>query len=157
MPAALCGDRHQAISLPDGRLLIQFRDLTPSKKPSSINSPTEGDWVGWVGRWEDLEKGSEGEYRLRLKDNRNGWDTAYPAAELLPDGTLVCTSYGHFDRKEASYIRSVRFKMEETDADARKQMQGKRPIITNDMGSRELIFDPNKPDEINKRINTPAS
>lgn len=49
MPGALCGDRHQGIYLPDGRLLFQFRDNNPTNRPGSYLSPTEGDWVGWVG------------------------------------------------------------------------------------------------------------
>lgn len=56
------------------------------------------------------ENGTEGSYKIRFKDNRNGWDCAYPAAELLPDHTLVCTTYGHFDKGELPYILSVRFK-----------------------------------------------
>ena len=32
LPAALCGDRHQILPLPDGRLLVQFRDVPPTRK-----------------------------------------------------------------------------------------------------------------------------
>lgn len=98
LPAALCGDRHQILPLPDGRLLVQFRDAPPTRKKGQAASPTEGDWVAWIGRWEDLKNGTKGSYKIRFKDNRNGWDCAYPAAELLPDHTLVCTIYGHFDK-----------------------------------------------------------
>ena len=34
LPAALCGDRHQILPLPDGRLLVQFRDAPPTRKPA---------------------------------------------------------------------------------------------------------------------------
>ena len=71
-------------------LLITFRDRTPGK-----NSPTEGDWVAWVGRYSDLVEGAEGQYRLRLMDNKKGWDTCYPGLELLPCGTFVTTTYGN--------------------------------------------------------------
>ena len=66
LPAALCGDRHQILPLPDGRLLVQFRDVPPTRKKGQAASPTEGDWVGWIGRWEDLKNGTEGSYKIRF-------------------------------------------------------------------------------------------
>jgi hypothetical protein len=110
MPGSLNGDRHQGIYMPDGRLLIQFRDNTPRNRPGNEMSPTEGDWVGWVGSWNDLKNGHEGQFRIRFKDNTKGWDSTYPAAELLADGTLVCTTYGHWNKEEQPYILSFRFK-----------------------------------------------
>jgi hypothetical protein len=50
--------------------------------------------------------------------NTKGVDCAYPSIELLPDRTLVTTTYGHWNEGEAPYIVSVRFKMEELDAKA---------------------------------------
>ncbi|MCK0135701.1 sialidase family protein [Arenibacter sp. S6351L] len=110
MPGSLNGDRHQGIYMPDGRLLIQFRDNTPRNRPGNVMSPTEGDWVGWVGSWDDLKNGYEGQFRIRFKDNTKDWDSTYPTAELLPDGTLLCTTYGHWDEGEQPYILSFRFK-----------------------------------------------
>lgn len=109
LPAALTGDRHTAQYAPDGRLFISFRDTT-------LESPTKGDWVGWVGTFEDIEAGHEGQYRVRLMDNKHRWDCAYPGVEVLPDGTLVTTTYGHWDEGEKPYIVSVRFKLSELDA-----------------------------------------
>jgi len=80
-----------------------------------IWSPTEGDWIGWVGRWKDLMKGKPGQYRIRFKDNIHSWDCAYPGVELLPDGTFVVTTYGHWEKDKEPYIVSIRFKMEELD------------------------------------------
>ena len=111
LPAALTGDRHQLIYTPDGRIFASSRDTTHV-------SSTKGDWVGWVGTYEDLVEGREGQYRVRLMDNTKGSDCAYPAIELLPDGTIVCTTYGHWTKGEQPYIASVRFKMEELDAKA---------------------------------------
>lgn len=108
LPGSLTGDRHQAIYAPDGRLFISFRDTGPE-------SPTAGDWVGWVGTYEDIVHGREGQYRVRLMDNKHSWDTAYPALELLPDGTIVATTYGHWTEGEPPYIVSVRFKLDELD------------------------------------------
>jgi hypothetical protein len=109
LPAALTGDRHTGEYAPDGRLFISFRDTTRE-------SPTKGDWVGWVGRYEDIVEGREGQFRVRLMDNHKGADCAYPAVELLPDGTYVTTTYGHWTKGEEPYIVSVRFTMEELDA-----------------------------------------
>ncbi len=107
--AALTGDRHNAKCAPDGRLFVSFRDTTHV-------SPTKGDWVGWVGKYEDLVNGTEGQCRVRLMHNTKGGDCAYPPVEVLPDGTIVTTTYGHWVKDEPPYIVSVRFKMAELDA-----------------------------------------
>ncbi len=109
LPAALTGDRHAAVYAPDGRLFISFRDKT-------LDSPTPGDWVAWVGTFEDILKGLEGQYRVRLMDNTKGSDCAYPGVVILPDGTIVTTTYGHWTEGESPYIVSVRLKLEELDA-----------------------------------------
>lgn len=75
------------------------------------------------------ENGTEGSYKIRFKDNRNGWDCAYPAAELLPDHTLVCTTYGHFDKGELPYILSVRFKISDTDRMVKQYAGNNHPKI----------------------------
>ncbi len=112
LPNELTGDRHTCRYAPDGRLFISFRDISPKSR----KSPTEGDWVAWVGRYEDLGKGAAGQYRVRLKDNHKGADCAYPGVEVLPDGTIVSTTYGHWTPGEQPYILSVRLKLEELDA-----------------------------------------
>ena len=88
LPGSLTGDRHVAKYGPDGRLFISFRDI-PHK---GVKSPTEGDWVGWVGTYDDIVKNRDGQYRVRFKKNYNRWDCAYPGVELLPDGTFVVTT-----------------------------------------------------------------
>lgn len=113
LPAALTGDRHVAKYTPDGRLFISFRDTT-------LVSPTKGDWVGWVGKYEDIVNGAEGQYRVRIMDNTKGADCTYPGIEVLPDGAIVTTTYGHWTEGEAPYIVSVRFKLSELDAKAAK-------------------------------------
>jgi hypothetical protein len=108
LPAALTGDRHTAAFAPDGRLLISFRDTTRK-------SPTKGDWVAWVGRYEDIIAGREGQYRVRIKKNHKSSDCAYPGVEILSDGTFVLTTYGHWTPKEQPYILSVRVRLDELD------------------------------------------
>lgn len=114
LPAALTGDRHTAQYAPDGRLFISFRDTT-------LSSPTKGDWVAWVGTYDDIVEGREGQYRIRLMDNTKGADCAYPGVEVLPDGTFVTTTYGHWTAGEAPYIMSVRVHLDEIDQIANAQ------------------------------------
>jgi hypothetical protein len=111
--ASLTGDRHTGQYAPDGRLFISFRDRTHL-------SPTWGDWVAWVGTYEDIVEGREGQYRIRLMDNTRGADCAYPGVEMLPDGTVVTTTYGHWTESEQPYIVSVRLRLEELDSMAAK-------------------------------------
>ena len=84
-----------------------------------LGSPTEGDWVAWVGTYNDLLESREGEYRIRIKDNKKDWDTTYPGVELLPDGTFITTTYGHWVKGAQPYILSVRFTLDEIDSLAR--------------------------------------
>jgi hypothetical protein len=112
LPGALTGDRHTGKYAPDGRLLVSFRDMTHE-------SPTKGDWVAWVGTFDDIVAGREGQYRVRLMDNTKDADCAYPGVEVLPDGTFVLTTYGHWTAGEEPYIMSVRLRLDELDRLAR--------------------------------------
>lgn len=109
LPGALTGDRHQGTYTADGRLFVSFRDMTH-------DSPTRGDWVAWVGTYEDIVSGREGQYRVRLMDNTKGADCAYPGVIRLPDDTIVTTTYGHWTKDQSPYIVSVRLKLAELDA-----------------------------------------
>jgi len=113
LPGALTGDRHTGVYAPDGRLFITFRDTT-------LESPTRGDWVAWVGRYQDIVNGGEGQYRVRLMDNTKADDCCYPGLERLPGGTLVTTTYGHWTKGQPPYIVSIRLTLEELDRKARR-------------------------------------
>lgn len=121
LAGALTGDRHTGKYAPDGRLFISFRDTT-------LESPTKGDWVAWVGTYEDIAQGREGQYRVRLMDNQDAWDCAYPGVEVLPDGTFVTTTYGHWTAGEEPYIASVRLKLSELDERAAKRPAEAEPV-----------------------------
>lgn len=130
LPGALTGDRHVARYAPDGRLFITFRDTTHE-------SPTYGDWVGWVGTYDDIVHGREGQYRVRLMDNHKGADCTYAGLELLPDGTFVTTTYGHWIAGESPFIVCVRFTMKELDELGAKILRDpalQRPMINSDLG-----------------------
>ena len=96
-----------------------------SPKHLAEDRPFEGDWVGWVGTWEDIVNSHDGQYSVRLKDNTKGYDTSYPGVEVLPDGTFVVTTYGHWSQGESPYILSVRFKLGELDALAKRKTAGR--------------------------------
>jgi len=108
LPGSLTGDRHTGRYTKDGRLFISFRDM-------ALESKTKGDWVAWVGRYDDIVKGREGQYRVRLMKNHKGSDCAYPPVEVLSDDTIVTTTYGHWTSGEMPYIVSVRLKLAELD------------------------------------------
>ncbi|MCA9013160.1 MAG: exo-alpha-sialidase [Planctomycetaceae bacterium] len=111
LPAALNGDRHTGKYLSDGRLFISFRSV----QPRGLTSDHQGDWIAWVGTYDDLVQGREGQYVVRLKDNKKGADCAYPGVEVLPDDTIVTTTYGHWSASQMPYILSVRLKLNELD------------------------------------------
>ncbi|MCC5928161.1 MAG: exo-alpha-sialidase [Cyclobacteriaceae bacterium] len=119
LPLALTGDRHTAKYAPDGRLFVCFRVISPENKRE--NRPFETSFGGWVGTYEDIVNGNEGQYTVKLGQNypsSSGWeyDTTYPGVEVLPDGTFVITTYGHWEPETLPYIISVRFTLDEIDA-----------------------------------------
>lgn len=102
----LTGDRHEARYSADGRVVVTFRDMAEG-------SPTKGDWLLWVGRWEDVIGGGAGQFRVRLKDNTGAWDSSYSGLERLKDGSFVATTYGAWTAGEQPYVLSVRLRLEE--------------------------------------------
>ena len=114
-PWGLSGDRHAAAYTPDGRLFVCFRDMAPE-------SPTRGHFVGWVGTWEDVVRRRPGQYRVKLLHSYAGGDCGYPGLELLPDGTLLATTYIKYDDGPNKHsVVSVRLRLDETDALARAE------------------------------------
>ena len=91
------------------------------------DSDTYGDFVLWVGTYADILAGREGQYRVRLLDNKSPriGDTGYSGLVLLPDGTFVSTTYCVLAEGEQPLIVSVRFTMAELDAIAAKADKGK--------------------------------
>jgi hypothetical protein len=103
----LHGDRHKHVYLPDGRLVIAFRDM-------GKDSPTRAHFVAWVGRYEDIVSGKDGEYKIKLLHSHKGSDCGYPGLELLPDGTIVATTYIKYrPGAEQNSVVSTRFAIAE--------------------------------------------
>lgn len=108
----LTGDRHIGVQLEDGRWVFAFRD-------QAKNSPTKGDFVAWVGSYDAIKNGTPGDYRVKLLHSyaERKADCGYPGVELLPDGTIVATTYVKYaEGPEKHSVVSTRFKIEETDA-----------------------------------------
>ena len=120
LPAAVTGDRHVIKQASDGRLVVAFRDM-------SRVSTTYGHYVAWVGTFEDLVEGREGQYRIKLMHNglrglaeapgSGNSDCGYSDIELLNDETFVATTYIKRDGGPQKHsVVSVRFTLAETDA-----------------------------------------
>lgn len=115
-PAAINGERHKADYLKDGRLLITFRSIERDKLKNRRhyekrfrNWYSEG-WIAWVGTYDDLKNGREGQYRIKIAhtylpnqskpDVTANGDTGYCGNVVLSDGTVVTSSYGIFSPEE---------------------------------------------------------
>jgi hypothetical protein len=113
-PPALHGDRHKAQYAPDGRLVICFRDTGKA-------SSTRDHFVAWLGRYEDIIAGRDGQYRIKLLHSFAGGDCGYPGLEVLADGTFVATTYIKYrPGVQKQSVVSTRFKLSETDEMAGK-------------------------------------
>lgn len=116
VPAALNGERHKAEYTNDGRLFITFRSIERSPEKieryagdsiSKIRGWYSEGWVAWIGTYEALVQGREGQYRIKLAHiYQNGQtapdlyanaDTGYCGNAVLADGTIFTCTYGCFD------------------------------------------------------------
>ncbi|MGG5462065.1 glycoside hydrolase domain-containing protein [Clostridium sp. B9] len=122
LQGALMGERHKATYDPiSGRLLITFREIIRDPNGTgNSNDWVAGDWVAWVGTYDDLVHNREGEYRIRLMEDftpsvKSG-DCGYAGNEVLDDGTYVLTSYGYWEEGyNKPYIKSLRLTLDEID------------------------------------------
>ena len=101
----LTGDRHCAKYLNDGRIFISFRDM-------NHDSPYYGSWVAWIGSYDDIISGREGDCKILLQKSY-AEDCAYPGVEVLTDGTVVSVTYGKWEEDAKQYILCVRINGEE--------------------------------------------
>lgn len=118
-PAAYSGERHKAEWIKDSegnpRLFITFRSIDKSMQKLKVAEGAKGSgngrwfsegWIGWVGTFEDLEKGTEGQYRVKLThtylegqteiSNSANADTGYCGNVVMKDGRVMTSSYGKF-------------------------------------------------------------
>ncbi len=118
-PSAINGERHKADYLPDGRLFITFRSIERDRRKNFKYSEkklrgwySEG-WIAWVGSYDDIKNGREGDYRIKVAHTylpnqtepsvTANADTAYCGNAVLPDGTVVTSSYGIFSPEKKAH------------------------------------------------------
>lgn len=127
LPGSLNGERHKAAYDPiSGRLLVSFREIILDYNNNGLIEDDDwmaGEWVAWVGTYDDLVNGTEGEFRILLGEDytpsRKSGDTGYAGVVVMSDGTFFLNSYGYFDKEEVDelgtdakpYIMGVRFKL----------------------------------------------
>lgn len=108
LPGSLAGERHKALYDPvTGKLVITFREINYDRNNNGVweggNDWTAGEWVAWVGTYEDLMNFRQGEYMLVLDEdfsnNYYSGDTGYTGMVVLDDGTFIMDSYGHWDKE----------------------------------------------------------
>ena len=140
VPAALNGERHKAEYTSDGRLLITIRSIERgdkaqfyAKKIDRKRGWISAGLIAWVGSYDDLKKGTEGDYRIKIAhiyfEDQNkpeyyaGSDTGYCGNVVLADDTFVICGYGKFSPNEKigdgktlkTYIASKRINLKDTD------------------------------------------
>ena len=103
----LTGDRHKGVRTKDGRFVIAFRD-------QALDSTTSGHFIAWVGTYDDIRRSRQGAYRIKLLHSYAGGDCGYPGIELLPDGSILATTYIKYRAGTAKHsVVSVRFALDE--------------------------------------------
>ena len=130
-PASINGERHKAEWI-DGRLFVTFRSIERGEKAKKYAKGDEKQWgwmsegwIAWVGTYDDLKNGTEGQYRIKIAHTyQNGQlkpqyranpDTGYCGNVVLEDGTIVTSNYGRFSKKGKTYIASKRINLKDTD------------------------------------------
>jgi hypothetical protein len=117
LPYALTGHRHHLRYAPDGRMVVVMRDTAQDLDRANKRNATHGHFVAWVGRYEDIVSGREGQYRVKLLHSHAGRDTGYSGFEVLPDGTFLASTYIKYAPDENKHsVVMTRFRLEETDA-----------------------------------------
>lgn len=139
VPASLSGERHKAEYTEDGRLIITFRSICRDKDSLKAipNEYKRQNWysegpVAWVGTYEDIKSGAEGQYRIKLEhtyfegqtypQRAANADTGYCGNTILDGDTAVITLYGTFDPQKTTaggglktYIAAKRIKLADID------------------------------------------
>ncbi|NCC55558.1 MAG: LPXTG cell wall anchor domain-containing protein [Erysipelotrichia bacterium] len=131
LPGSLAGERHKVVYDPiSNRLVVTFReikhDLNGNNQFDGNTDWTCGEWIAWVGTYEDLMEQNDGEYTFIIandySNNAKSGDTGYAGVVVLEDGTFIMNSYGHWDKEfsqswpngvtsDLCYIKQAKFKL----------------------------------------------
>lgn len=143
LPGSLAGERHKAMYDPTDptgqRMIVTFREICYDLNGNNLfdgNSDwLAGDWVAWVGTYDQLMNLEEGQFRILLCEdwahNAKSGDTGYTGIVVQPDGTFIMDTYGHWDkdywvekygslngynvRQDLCYIKQAKFKLSDLD------------------------------------------
>ena len=80
--------------------------------------PERGDLTLWVGIYDDILAGREGQCRVRPSTSHAGFDSSYSSIELRDDTFMIATYLTYRPGAERQSIVSVRFTLPELDARA---------------------------------------
>lgn len=119
LPGSLAGERHKIMYDPTDetgqRLLVTFREIQYDREGNDNqfgNDWMAGDWIAWVGTYDDIMNQREGDYRILLCEdwsaNARSGDTGYSGLVVQKDGTFIIDSYGHWDKEYSSAHPDVR-------------------------------------------------
>lgn len=148
LPGSLAGERHKAVYDPTDptgqRMIIPFReicyDLNRNDRIDGGSDWTAGDWVAWVGTYDQLMNLDDGQFRILLCEdwagNTYSGDTGYTGIVVQPDGTYIMDTYGHWDirslgqsnvKTDLCWIKQAKFRLSDLDElvlpDIRKNIQ----------------------------------
>ncbi len=142
LPGSLAGERHKAMYDPTDptgqRMIVTFREI---KYDQNNNNQFDGgsdwlagDWLAWVGTYDQLMNLEDGMYRILLCEdwaaNAKSGDTGYTGIVVQPDGTFIMDSYGHWDKEyseslpnynvynDMCWIKQAKFKLSVFDEQA---------------------------------------
>lgn len=139
LPGSLAGERHKILYDPTDpagqRLLITFREIQYDKNGNNqfdgANDWMAGDWIAWVGTYDDIMNQRDGQYRVLLCEdwaaNRYSGDTGYTGMAVTSDGTFILDTYGHWDKEysenlpnysvynDQCWIKQAKFKLSDLD------------------------------------------
>ncbi len=147
LPGSLAGERHKAMYDPTDptgqRMIVTFReiqyDLNNNNQFDGFNDWLAGDWIAWVGTYDQLMNLEDGMYRILLCEdwaaNAKSGDTGYTGLVVQPNGVFIMDSYGHWDREyseslpnynvynDMCWIKQAKFKLSIFDEQAVPTMQ----------------------------------
>jgi len=140
IPGSLAGERHKAMYDPTDptgqRMIITFReicyDLNKNDQMDGYSDWLAGDWIGWVGTYDQLMNLDDGQFRILLCEdwaaNEKSGDTGYTGLVVQPDGTYIMDTYGHWDKEysqsykpynvktDLCWIKQAKFKLSDLDS-----------------------------------------
>lgn len=104
---ALNGERHKVIySRELQKYIITFREIKLDVNQSTIIEEDDwlaGDWLAWVGTYEDFQNNQPGVCQLLLSKDWTptvkAGDTGYAGIVELSNDKILTISYGHWDQK----------------------------------------------------------